>query len=123
MLIVSGPLLLTRSGFAYDFTNSLWMVWVAGKMLLQAGHPEFFLDAKTLGVFYPLFAFYGGPLYMATGALSALLGGHAEIAFVAVTMLGIAGVYGASSGSGASSACAARSLTPPRWWWSRAPTT
>ncbi len=93
-LMVSAPMLLTRSGFAEDFTNSLWMVWVAGKMLAQAGHPEFFVNTQSLGVFYPLFAFYGGPLYMATGALSELLGGNAELAFIGVTMLVIAGTYG-----------------------------
>ncbi|HEY2767479.1 MAG TPA: hypothetical protein VGI76_04440 [Solirubrobacteraceae bacterium] len=91
---VCAPILLTRSGFAKDFTNSLWMAWVAGKALVQAGHPGFFVNTTTLGVFYPLFAFYGGPLYAYTGAASELLGGHAEIAFICATMLAILGVYG-----------------------------
>jgi hypothetical protein len=94
VLVVSGPMLLTRSGFGEDFTNSLWMVWVAGKALALAGHPGFFVNTSTLGVFYPLFAFYGGPLYAYTGAVSELLGGHAEIAFISATMLAILGVYG-----------------------------
>jgi hypothetical protein len=94
VLTVSGPLLFTRSGFGEDFTNSLWMVWVAGKALAQAGHPGFFINTTTLGVFYPLFAFYGGPLYMYTGAISELFGGHAEIAFLGATMLAMLGVYG-----------------------------
>jgi hypothetical protein len=93
-LVVSGPMLFTRSGFGEDFTNTLWLVWVAGKTLAQAGHPEFFLNTQTLGVFYPLFTFYGGPLYMTTGAISELLGGNAEIAFIGVTMVAIAGTYG-----------------------------
>jgi hypothetical protein len=93
VLMVSGPLLFTHSGLALDFTNSLWMVWVAGKMLAEVGHPEFFVDTTTLGVFYPLFAFYGGPLFMVAGAISELLGGHAVIAFVGVTVLAIIGVY------------------------------
>jgi hypothetical protein len=94
VLLVSGPLLFTHSGFAYDFTNSLWMAWAAGKLLAQAGHPELFVNTTTLGVFYPLFAFYGGPLYMTTGAISELLGGRGVLAFTLVTLLAIAGVYG-----------------------------
>jgi hypothetical protein len=92
---LSAPMLLTRSGFGADFTNALWMVWVAGKNLVQAGHPAFFTNTTTLGVFYPLFAFYGGPLYTYTGAASELLGGHAELAFIAATLLAMLGVYGA----------------------------
>lgn len=94
VLAVSGPLLFTRSGFAFDFTNSLWLVWVAGKDLVQAGHPGFFLNTTKFGVFYPLFAFYGGPLFAATGAIAELLGGNAVLAFLGVTVLAIAGVYG-----------------------------
>ncbi|HEY3759003.1 MAG TPA: hypothetical protein VGL37_04535 [Solirubrobacteraceae bacterium] len=87
-------MLLTRSGFGEDFTNSLWLVWVAGRALTAAGHPGLFLNTTTLGVFYPLFAFYGGPLYAYTGAMSELFGGHAEIAFIGATMLAMLGVYG-----------------------------
>jgi hypothetical protein len=94
VLTVSSPILLTHSGFAEDFTNSLWMVWVAGKGLAQAGHPSFFVNTSTLGVFYPLFAFYGGPLYTYTGAISQLFGGRAEIVFVGTTLLAMLGVYG-----------------------------
>lgn len=94
VLVVSGPMLLTRSGFGPDFTNALWLVWVAGKALVQSGHPTFFVNTTTLGVFYPLFAFYGGPLYAYTGAISELFGGHAEIAFTCVTVLAMLGVYG-----------------------------
>ena len=94
VLLVSAPMLFTRSGFAEDFTNSMWLVWVAGKSLVQAGHPGFFINTSTLGVFYPVFAFYGGPLYAYSGALSELFGGNAEVVFIAITMLTIAAVYG-----------------------------
>ncbi|HTZ62853.1 MAG TPA: hypothetical protein VMB51_01985 [Solirubrobacteraceae bacterium] len=94
VLLVAGPLLFTDSGFVLDFTNHLWLVWVAGKALSQTGHPSYFLNATPLGVFYPWFAFYGGTLYTITGALSQLLGGHPIPAYVAVTTLAIAGAYG-----------------------------
>lgn len=94
VLLVSGPLLFTKSGFERDFTNSLWMAWVAGKMLVEVGHPSLFINTTSLGVFYPLFAFYGGPLYALTGGVMELFGGDAELAFVGITMLGITGAYG-----------------------------
>lgn len=93
VLVVTSPLLLSNSGFGTDFTNHLWLSWVAGNTLVQSGHPSYFLNVRGLGVFYPFFAFYGGTLYMITGALSELLGGHAAIAFVAVTTLAVAASY------------------------------
>ncbi len=95
VLAVSGPLLFTHSGFAVDFTNFLWLAWVAGKELVQAGHPSYFLNASNLdiGVFYPIYSFYGGPLFMITGGISELLDGNAVFAFVGVTVLAIAASY------------------------------
>lgn len=94
MLAVTAPLLFTRSGFAVDFTNHLWLVWVAGKALAQAGHPTYFFNTTTQGVFNPWFAFYGGTLYMATGAISELLGEHPVVAYVGVTVAATAACYG-----------------------------
>jgi len=93
ILAVASPMLFTHSGFQVDFTNHLWLVWVAGKALVQAGHPTYFLNTTTQGVFNPWFAFYGGTLYMVTGGISELLGGHPVIAYVGVTMIAIAGAY------------------------------
>jgi hypothetical protein len=93
-LVVASPMLLTRSGFAIDFTNYLWTAWAAGRELVHAGHPAYFLNTTGAGIFYPWCAFDGGPLYMGTGLISWLLGGHGEVAFVAVTMFSIAGSYG-----------------------------
>src|ERR1700734_2828889 len=63
VLMVMAPMLFTSSGFAPDFTNHLWLTWVAGKELVQGGSPGYFLSTSGLGVFYPMFAFYGGTLY------------------------------------------------------------
>lgn len=94
VLLVAAPLLFTDSGFAPDFTNHLWLNWVEGTGLLQAGHPSYFLNAHEIGVFYPFFAFYGGTLYTIVGGISDLLGGQPAAAFVGVTTLAIAGTYG-----------------------------
>jgi hypothetical protein len=94
VLVVAAPMLFTDSGFAVDFTNHLWLSWVAGKELVRSGFPSYFLNTSGLGVFYPLFAFYGGPLYMITGGLGELLGGHPVLAYVGVTTVAIAGAYG-----------------------------
>jgi hypothetical protein len=94
VLLVAAPLLFTSSGFAPDFTNHLWLNWVEGTNLLQAGHPSYFLNAHGIGVFYPFFAFYGGTLYTIVGGISDLLGGQPVAAYVGVTTLAIAGTYG-----------------------------
>jgi hypothetical protein len=92
-LLVAGPMLFTDSGFGLDFTNHLWLSWLAGKGLVEAGHPIYFVNTSTAGVFEPWFAFYGGTLYAITGGLSELLGGKPVLAYVAVTTLAIAGSY------------------------------
>jgi hypothetical protein len=94
VLVVAAPMLFTSSGFALDFTNHLWLTWVAGKELAQTGYPGYFLNTTGLGVFYPMFAFYGGTLYATTGAIGELLGGHPLLAYVGVTTLAIASAYG-----------------------------
>jgi hypothetical protein len=94
ILAVVAPMLFTRTGFQVDFTNHLWLVWAAGKSLVAAGHPTYFINTTTQGVFNPWFAFYGGTLYMITGGISELLGGHPVVAYVGVTVLAVAGAYG-----------------------------
>jgi hypothetical protein len=96
VLVVTAPLLFTRSGFAPDFTNALWLVSVAGRSLVEAGHPTYFINnfGVRIGVFYPWFAFYGGSLFMITGAVGELIGGSPEVAFVGVTILAAIGAYG-----------------------------
>jgi hypothetical protein len=94
VLLVAAPLLFTNSGFGLDFTNHLWLSWVQGNGLAQAGHPSYFLNARGIGVFYPWFAFYGGSLYALVGAISNLLGNQPIAAYLGVTLLAIAGSYG-----------------------------
>jgi hypothetical protein len=93
VVVVGAPMLFTSSGFAVDFTNHLWLSWAAGHLLVQAGHPTYFLNTNRVGVFYPWFAFYGGTLYMIVGGISELLGGHPVLAYVGITTLAIAASY------------------------------
>jgi hypothetical protein len=96
VLAVTAPLLFTASGFATDFTNHLWLVSAAGRGLVEAGHPSYFLNSLNFvsGVFYPYFAFSGGSLYTITGGVGELLGGRPVIAFVGVAVLAVIGAYG-----------------------------
>jgi hypothetical protein len=92
-VLVAAPMLFTSSGFALDFTNHLWLSWLAGKGLVAAGHPVYFINTTSAGVFEPWFAFYGGTLYMIAGGLSELIGGHPLVAYLAIAVLGIVGSY------------------------------
>jgi hypothetical protein len=96
VLAVTGPLLFTRSGFELDFTNHMWLASVAGRSLVEAGHPNYFLNtlSTNTGVFYPFFAFTGGTLYTIVGGIGELIGGDFVIAYVGVIVLAVVGAYG-----------------------------
>jgi hypothetical protein len=89
--VVAAPMVV-RANEPLDFVNHLWLTWVAGKALVAAGHPAYFINTTTEGVFNPFFAFYGGTLYNLTGAVSELTG-HPYLAYVVVTVLAIAAAY------------------------------
>jgi hypothetical protein len=94
VLLIASPLLFTSDGFAPDFTNEIWLAGYQQHVIAAHLHPTLFLHTWRLGVFYPLFAFYGGTLFALTGALAALLGGSTVLAFEAVTLAAIAAAYG-----------------------------
>ena len=98
VLTVGAPMFFTHDGFSQDFTNALWLIWVAGHHFGHSLWPSYFLNINApgtiTGVFYPEYAFYGGSLYAATGALSALLFNHATIAYAAVTAAALSAAYG-----------------------------
>src|SRR6202043_4111905 len=94
VLLVASPLLFTSDGFAPDFTNAIWLAGYQQHVISAHLHPTLFLQTQRLGVFYPLFAFYGGTLFALTGALAVVLGGSTILAFEAVTLAAIAAAYG-----------------------------
>jgi hypothetical protein len=94
ILLVASPVLFTSDGFAPDFTNDLWLAGYQQHVIAAHGHPTLFLQSQRLGVFYPLFAFYGGTLFALTGALAVVLGGSTILAFEIVIVAAIAAAYG-----------------------------
>src|SRR3954451_4199618 len=73
-IVIGAPALLANDGFAPDYTNHLWLVWVQGKEIAAHGLPSYFLEAQnTGGTVNPFFVFYGGTLYSVTGAFAAVL--------------------------------------------------
>jgi hypothetical protein len=94
VLLVASPLLFTRDGFAPDFTSDMWFAGYQQHMIETYLHPTLFLQTQQEGVFYPLFAFYGGPLFAITGALGVVLGGSTLLAFEVMTLAAIAAAYG-----------------------------
>ena len=103
VLLIASPLLFTSDGFSPDFTNALWLAGHQQHVIAAHLHPTLFLQTQQAdtgyngtggGVFYPIFAFYGGTLFALTGALGALLGGSTILAFEVVTLAAIAAAYG-----------------------------
>ncbi len=96
VLAVTGPALFTHESFGLDFTNHMWLSSVAGRSLVEAGHPSYFINSLNAdtGVFYPFFAFTGGTLYTIIGALGELIGGHVLIAYLGFIVLTVAANYG-----------------------------
>ncbi len=94
VLLVASPLLFTRDGFAPDFTSDMWFAGYQQHMISTHLHPTLFLQTQQEGVFYPLFAFYGGGLFAITGALAVVLGGSTVLAFEVATLAAMAAAYG-----------------------------
>ena len=94
ILLIASPLLFTSDGFAPDFTNEIWLADYQHHVIAAHLHPTLFLQSQRLGVFYPIFAFYGGTLFALTGALAVVLGGSTVLAFEAVILAAMAAAYG-----------------------------
>ena len=94
VLLIASPLLFTSNGFAPDFTNGLWLASYQEHAIAAHLHPTLFLQTQQEGVFYQIFAFYGGPLFAITGALGAVLGGSTILALEVITVAAIAAAYG-----------------------------
>ena len=94
VLLIASPMLFTKNGFAPDFTNDIWLSNYQEHMIAAHLHPTLFLQTQQLGVFDPLFAFYGGGVFALTGGLGAILGGSTILAFEIMTLAAIAAAYG-----------------------------
>ncbi len=99
VLLIASPMLFTHDGFAPEFTTAIWLVGYQQHAIATYLHPTLFLQTQQVGIFDPLFAFYGATLFALTGALAAILGGATAgpstiFAFEAVTLAAIAAAYG-----------------------------
>jgi hypothetical protein len=92
LAILLGPLVLTTSAFGQDCPNHLWLVWQQSRNVSALGHPSYFLQSH-LGAFYPFYAFYGRTLYGVVGTVSAALGEHPLIAYIASYVVAFAAAY------------------------------
>lgn len=89
-------MLFTESGLGGDWEHHLWFVWHQTGDINASWSLSPFLNT-TYSVFYPFFQFYGGTMYVLTGAL-AVVAGSSIVAYVATYLFGfIAAYYG--------------------WWW------
>jgi hypothetical protein len=96
LLLFSWPMLATTWGFNYDFTNSMWLGWLQSQAIAHAHTPTYFLNASGWGLFSPSFLFLGTAPFVISGGISALVGGHFVVVFVAVTIGAAAMAYGGS---------------------------
>jgi hypothetical protein len=89
----SWPLVFSNATFNTDWLNHLWYMWHQSVTIREAGTPSLFLDYGR-GVFYPIYAFYGGTLYALVGTLSLILGDAPLQTYVLTYLLGFAAAYG-----------------------------
>ena len=92
-LFVIGPAFASNTGFSQDLVNDLWLVRVQEQAFHAHAWPAYFVNASAVGVFFPLFIFYGGTLFAAVGAVAGMTD-HARAAFFASTGLAVVAAYG-----------------------------
>ena len=85
--LLTSPMVLTGRSFWNDWTNSLWILNSAPRL------GGLFIHNDTLGIFYPLYAFYGGPLYEVANLASRVVGGHPIVVYIAVWFLAMMLAY------------------------------
>jgi hypothetical protein len=93
-VVVAGPAIFTHNGFAFDYTNHLWLVWVQEQAISQHLAPTYFVNAPATGIFYPVFMFYGATLYALAGGVAAFLGGRIAVAYIGTSVASIIAAYG-----------------------------
>jgi hypothetical protein len=90
ILVLTRPLVFGGSDRGGDFYTHYWYVWHQSEALRHGG-PSLYLHNLD-SVFVPLYAFYGGTLYVVAGALAIALGSPLY-GYVATYLLGFAAAY------------------------------
>jgi hypothetical protein len=92
IVLLTRPMLFEGS-FSSNGLNELWFMWHQS-LTIRANHaPSLFLDDSST-VFYPLYAFYGGTIFVLGGVLSLVLGDAPLQAYILTYLLAFAAAYG-----------------------------
>jgi hypothetical protein len=90
-LSLVAPFILTRNAW-YEWANYYWLI-LQQEMAVRAHFlPSYFVQNPTIGFFYPIFLFNGGPIYWLAACLALVLG-SAWAAFVVMLLLASTAAY------------------------------
>jgi hypothetical protein len=93
ILLLAWPVLFTEATINGDWVQHFWFIYHQS-LSIRSGHaPSLFLNYEN-GVFYPLYAFYGGTLYALAGIVSLLLGNAPLQAYSLGYVADFAAAYG-----------------------------
>ncbi|MET0600813.1 MAG: hypothetical protein ABW167_02385 [Baekduia sp.] len=93
VVALTWPIIARTNSYYLDWPMHLWFMRHQGYSLLHDGGPSLFMHSSE-GVFYPLFAFYGGTFYVIGGLLAASLGGAGVYGYALSWVLTFALAYG-----------------------------
>jgi hypothetical protein len=91
-LSLASPLVARRGVFCCDWANSLWLLQAAPRL------GSLYVHNRHLGLSYPVYAFYGGPLYELANLMSRLIGGHPVAVYIGMWSAGIGADYACAYG-------------------------
>ncbi len=86
------PIITAGARLQGDYPTDTWLIMHQADSLHQGVFPSYFLHSNG-GIFYPVFAFYGGTLFVLAGVIS-LVVGSAWTAQALVYLLALAAAYG-----------------------------
>jgi hypothetical protein len=92
LVTLTWPLFTEADRLHGDFPTDTWLIMHQADSLRQGVFPSYFLHSNG-GVFYPVFAFYGGTLFALAGAGSLVIG-SASTTQAVVYVLALAAAYG-----------------------------
>jgi hypothetical protein len=93
LLFLTRKLLLDADRLPGDFQSDAWYIHHQAAALSDTHLPSLSLTAKT-AAFYPIFAFYGGTLFVVAALLSFVTGEYGLLAEAIVYALALASAYG-----------------------------
>ncbi len=100
VVAMAGPVLFAQWRLQAEARNGMWLGSVMAHSISHGLPPTFFLNTNTgnaSGIFNPLFAFYGSPLFAGFGTLIKVLGDNVPVAFGVLIVLAFAAAYGGSA--------------------------